>query len=64
VVIKKGSDEKNWFLSEVESSVEEEFIHLIRVGVENWVKFWRLQSKVIETKWQEMNQTVTRRLHV
>jgi hypothetical protein len=32
--------------------------------VENLVKLWRWQSKVIENKWQERNYTVTRRLHV
>jgi hypothetical protein len=26
--------------------------------------FWRWQPKVIEKKWQEMNKTVPRRLHV
>jgi hypothetical protein len=27
----------------------------LRFAVENWVKFWRWQSKVIEKKWQESN---------
>jgi hypothetical protein len=34
------------------------------VVVENLVEFGRCQSKVIEKKWQEMNYTVQRRLHV
>jgi hypothetical protein len=34
------------------------------VVFENWVEFWRWQSKVIEKKWYEMNETVQRRLHV
>jgi hypothetical protein len=33
------------------------------IVVENWIEFWRWQSKLIE-KWQEMNWTVERRLHV
>jgi hypothetical protein len=34
------------------------------VVVENWVKLWRWQSKVIEKKRQAMNQTVQKKLHV
>jgi hypothetical protein len=34
------------------------------VVVENWVEFWRWQSKAIEKKWQEMNLAVKRRLHM
>jgi hypothetical protein len=91
VVIKKGSVEKSWLLSEVEkvrlkkswllSEVEKvrlkkswllsevEKVRLKKslfelVVVENWVEFWRWQSKVSEKKWQEMNQTVETRIHV
>jgi hypothetical protein len=38
-------------------------VHL-RDVVENLVEFWRWKSKVFEKKWQEMNQTAKRRLHV
>jgi hypothetical protein len=32
--------------------------------VENWIEFWRWQSKEIERKWQAMNYTVEIRLHM
>jgi hypothetical protein len=32
--------------------------------VKKCVEFWRWQSKMIEEKWKERNQTVTRILHV
>jgi hypothetical protein len=50
VVIKKGSAEKNQLLLDVERVQ----LKKLRVVVENWVEFWRWQSKVIEKKWQEM----------
>jgi hypothetical protein len=49
VVIKNGSVEKNQLVSEVER-VQLEKILFERVVVENWVEFWRWQSKVVEKK--------------
>jgi hypothetical protein len=51
--IKKGSVERSEF-SEVER-VQLKKNSFERVVVENWVEFWRWQSKVIEKKRQEMN---------
>jgi predicted nucleic acid-binding protein len=54
VVVKKGSVEKSQLFSEVER-VKMKKSSFERVSVENWVEFWRWQSKVIEIKWKEMN---------
>jgi predicted nucleic acid-binding protein len=50
-------------LSEVERRVQRKKSSYESV-VKNWVEFWTWQSKVIEKKWQEMNQSVQRRLYV
>jgi predicted flavoprotein YhiN len=60
--MKNGSTETRQLLSEAERV---QLKKTLSEGiVENWVEFWTWQSKVIEKKWQEMNQSVQRRLHV
>jgi hypothetical protein len=63
VVIKKGSAKKNSMLSEAKR-VQLKKSSFESAVVENWVKFGRWQSKMIEKKWQEMNWTAQRRLRV
>jgi hypothetical protein len=60
VVIKKGSVEKSQLSPEVERfQLKKSSFEL--VVVENWVEFWRWQSKV---KWQERNWAMKIRLDV